>query len=145
MDRNPLTSQTIAQRLVVGLRTPQGTCAPLLVELSYAADDPYAVHLSFHPDDSPVQWDFARDLLSLGLHEPMGDGDVHVWSCIDDEGIAVLSIELCSPYGDAMVEMLLADAVEFVDRMHALVRPGDETARVDMDAIIAAIYAAENV
>jgi hypothetical protein len=145
MDTNRLDAQDITQRLVVGLRTPDGASIPLLVELSYTASDPYAVRLAFHPDDSPVRWDFARDLLSDGLLEPVGDGDVHVWSCLDHEGVAVLSVELCSPYGDAMVEILLPDAVEFVDRMHAVVRPGDESAHVDLDAVVSAIYAAENV
>jgi hypothetical protein len=145
MDTNRLDAQDIKQRLVVGLRTADGASIPLLVELSYTATDPYAVRLAFHPDDSPVRWDFARDLLSDGMLEPVGDGDVHVWSCLDHEGVAVLSVELCSPYGDAMVEILLPDAVEFVDRMHAVVRPGDESAHVDMDAIVSAIYAAENV
>lgn len=145
MDTNRLDAQEITQRLVVGLRTPDGTSIPLLVELGYVSSDPYAVRLAFHPDDSPVRWDFARDLLSDGLLEPVGDGDVHVWSCLDHEGVAVLSVELCSPYGDAMVEILLPDAVEFVDRMHAVVPLGEESARVDVDATIAAIYAAENV
>lgn len=145
MDTNRLDAQDITQRLVVGLRTPDGASIPLLVELGYVSSDPYAVRLAFHPDDSPVRWDFARDLLSDGLLEPVGDGDVHVWSSLDHEGIAVLSVELCSPYGDAMVEILLPDAVEFVDRMHALVPPGEESARMDLDATISAILSAENV
>jgi hypothetical protein len=145
MDTNGLDTQTIAQRLVVALRTSTGEAAPVLVELGYSADDPYAVRLSFHPDDSPVCWDFGRDLLSGGLQEPTGDGDVHVWSCLDDDGVAVLVVELCSPYGDAMVEIQLQDAVEFVARMHSVVRPGEESERVDLDAAITAIFAAENV
>jgi len=145
MDTNSLGAQTISQRLVVGLRTSEGSPVPVLVELGYTAQDPCAVRLSFHPDDSPVRWDFARDLLASGLHEPTGDGDVHVWSSLDDHGVAVLVVELCSPYGDAMVEILLADAVEFVDRMHAVVRPGEETDLLDLDGAIAAIFAAENV
>ena len=39
----------------------------------------------------------------------------------------------------------MPDAVEFVDRMHAAVPPGEESARLDTDATISAIYAAENV
>jgi hypothetical protein len=44
-----------------------------------------------------------------------------------------------------MVEILLPDAVEFVDRMHAVVGPGDESAHMNIDAMVSAIYAAENV
>jgi hypothetical protein len=114
------------------------------VDLTYDPSDPYAVTCSFHLSGGAVLWTFARDLLGEGLAEPTGDGDVHVWPCVNDHGYAVLSVELCSPHGDALVEMRFADAVGFVDRMHALVAPGDEHAHIDVDATIRAIWAAEN-
>ena len=44
---------------------------------------------SFHLAGGPVRWTFGRDLLSGGLCEPTGDGDVHVWPCVNDQGYAV--------------------------------------------------------
>ena len=144
MDTSRLDTPTITQRLMVDLRTARGYTIPIILELGYAAGDPYTVGISFHPDDRPVHWEFARDLLSDGLHEPSGDGDVHVWPCLDDRGRAILVVELCSPNGDALVEIRLGDAVDFVERMHALVAPGEESANLDVDAAVLAIYAAEN-
>jgi hypothetical protein len=144
MDTSRLDTPTITQRLMVDLRTARGQTIPIILELVYAADDPYTVGISFHPDDRPVRWEFARDLLSDGLHEPSGDGDVHVWPCLDDHGRAILVLELCSPNGDALVEIRLGDAVDFVERMHALVAPGEESACLDIDAAVLAIYAAES-
>ena len=143
MDTNGLDTQTIAQRLVVALRTSTGEAAPVLVELGYSADDPYAVRLSFHPDDSPVCWDFGRDLLSGGLQEPTGDGDVHVWPCLDSAGRSVVIIELCSPDGEALVQTRTDDLYSFVERMNAAVTPGTEALLIDIDSAITAILAAE--
>ena len=143
MDISRLDAQTVAQRLVVDLRTTEGDSLPVHVDVKYDPRDPYAVTCSFHLAGGPVLWTFGRDLLSEGLCEPTGDGDVHVWPCVNDQGYAVVSVELCSPHGDALVEVRFADAVDFVDRMHALVAPGDEHTNVDLDAAIRAILDAE--
>jgi Streptomyces sporulation and cell division protein, SsgA len=143
MDTSRLDAQTISQRLMVDLRTAECHTIPIILELGYSAADPYTVAISFHPDDRPVRWEFARDLLTDGLREPAGDGDVHAWPCLDDHGNAVVVVELCSPNGDALVEIRLGDAFEFVDRMHGLVAPGEESEHLDIDAAILAIYAAE--
>jgi hypothetical protein len=74
--------------------------------------------------------------------EPTGDGDVHVWSCLDDRGLATLVVELCSPAGDALVQFRPDDVESFVERMHTVVPQGDETAHLDIDGMIAEIMAA---
>lgn len=144
MDTTRLAAQTFAQSLFVGLRAEDGCSLPVPAELSYNTSDPYALTISFFLDETPVPWRFARDLLSDGLIEPSGDGDVHVWPGPDDEGAPVVTIELCSPHGDALVEVRTGDAVAFVERSHALVAPGAESAHLDIDATITAIRAAEN-
>jgi hypothetical protein len=144
MDISRVGSPTISQRLMVDLRSVQGQAIPIILELGYAASDPYTVGISFHPDDRPVRWEFARDLLSEGLDEPSGDGDVHVWPCLDDNGRDIVVVELCSPNGDALVEIRLGDAVDFIDRMHAMVPVGEESPLVDVDAAVLAIFGAEN-
>jgi hypothetical protein len=144
MDSTRLATQTFAQSLFVGLRAVEGCSLPVPAELSYNTSDPYALTISFFLDETPVPWTFGRDLLSGGLIEPTGDGDVHVWPCLDDEGAAVVTIELCSPHGDALVELRTEDAADFVERAHALVAPGAESAHLDVDAAITAIRAAEN-
>jgi Streptomyces sporulation and cell division protein, SsgA len=144
MDITRLAAQTFAQSLIVELRSVEGCPLPVAADLSYDSTDPYAATLTFHVTDTPVPWVFARDLLRNGLGEPTGDGDVHVWPSLNDEGLAVISIELCSPQGDALVEIRTADAAAFVERTFTTVAAGDESARLDLDATIAAILADEN-
>jgi hypothetical protein len=90
-----------------------------------------------------VRWTFGRELLSAGLYEPSGDGDVHVWPCLDSDGHAVVIIELCSPDGEALVQARTGDLTSFVGRMNKAVSPGSESSLLDIDALLAAIFTAE--
>ena len=90
-----------------------------------------------------VRWTFSRDLLIEGLVEPVGDGDVHVWPCVDNDGNSVVIIELCSPDGEALVQGRTADITAFVERMTRSVAHGAEAALLDVDAAIAAIFTSD--
>jgi hypothetical protein len=92
---------------------------------------------------SEVSWTFGRDLLLSGLYEPAGDGDVHVWPCLDADGRAVVVDELCTPDGEALVQARSGDLTTFVERMVQAVQPGRESQHVDVDAAIFAILEAE--
>ncbi len=56
-----------------------GNAHTLEATFGYTPSDPYAVTLTFHVPGEAVVWTFSRELLMLGLDEPAGDGDVHVW------------------------------------------------------------------
>jgi hypothetical protein len=140
MNTAPLT---VTQPLTLELIDPTGTVTPIDAELHYDPRDPYAVTTVFMTGASAVRWTFGRELLSEGLYEPSGDGDVHVWPCLDSEGRAVVIIELCSPDGEALVQARTGDLSTFVERMNKAVETGDESAHLDVDATIAAILAAE--
>lgn len=140
MNTAPLT---VTQPVTLELIDPTGAVTPIEAELHYDPADPYAVTTVFMTGSSQVRWTFGRDLLSEGLYEPSGDGDVHVWPCLDSDGHAVVIIELCSPDGEALVQARTGDLSTFVDRMSAAVTPGTETAHLDIDAAIAAIFSAE--
>jgi hypothetical protein len=142
MDTSRL-AQTFTQSLTVQLRRSEGVSLPVESELAFDSGNPYALTISFHLTETVV-WTFGRELLGAGLTEPSGDGDVHVWPCLDDRGLAVLCVELCSPDGNALIEMSTADAADFVDRSEALVPLGSESEHLDVDAIINAIRTAEN-
>lgn len=143
MDTTRIAAQSFEQSLSVALHRPEGGTAPVPTILRYHSSDPYALTMSFQLTAGEVPWTFGRELLSGGLFEPTGDGDVHVWPGLDDDGYATVSIELCSPHGNALVELRTADADRFVARSHALVAPGDESAHLDLDALITAITAPE--
>jgi len=133
----------VTQAVTVELIGPTGAVTPVETELTYNPRDPYAVSLLFMTPASHVRWTFGGGLLRGGLYEPTGDGDVHVWPCLDSSGRAVVIIELCSPDGEALVQARTEDLTSFVDRMNAVVAPGTESDMMDIDSAITAIFAAE--
>ena len=129
----------VTQRLTMELVDHMGAALPLEAELQYDARDPYAAVMVFTTPHGPVRWDFGRDLLMTGLHEAVGDGDVHVWPCVDSARRPVVVIELSSPDGCALVQARLDDVRRFVNRITTLVAPGSESGHLDVDAAIAAL------
>ena len=138
MDLTRDNARTLAQPLLADLCTTEGISAQVLTDLTYDPLDPFAVTLVFRTQPRPVRWTFARSLLTDGLLEPTGDGDVHVWASLDDAGMAVAMVELCSPDGDVLVQFRSHDVVSFLDRTEAVVPTGQESALLDLDATIAA-------
>jgi hypothetical protein len=139
---NTATSR-VTQNVTLELIDASGTATPMQAELTYNPSDPYAVTAVFMTGAGNVSWTFGRDLLVEGVYEPAGDGDVHVWPCLDADGHAVVIIELCSPDGEALVQARTGDLTTFVERMTSVVAPGNESSFLDLDGTIAAIFAAE--
>jgi hypothetical protein len=133
------STTAVTSALTLELIDADGASTPLETELRYDPHDPYAVTATFLTVAGRVEWTFGRDLLIGGLYEPTGDGDVHVWPCLDGDARSVVIIELCSPDGEALVQARAADVTAFVERMTSSVAPGAES--VDIDAAIAAILA----
>ena len=129
----------VTQSLTLELIDSTGAAYPMQAELCFDAGDPYAVSTAFRAGHTEVCWTFGRDLLIEGLHEPTGDGDVHVWPCLDADGRAVVIIELCSPDGEAMVQARTNDVARFVQRMTRAVPVGSESEHINFDAAIAAL------
>ena len=94
------------------------------------------------PALTEVRWVFARDLLAAGLYEPTGDGDVHVWPCLDARGRAVTIIELSSPDGEALMQARSDEVCEFLSRTEAIVPRGTEAGLMDVDTALGKILAA---
>jgi hypothetical protein len=111
--------------------------ADVLVDASlrYDRDDPYAVHLSFLTPSGrdPIEWIFARSLASDGLTAPAGDGDVRIRPAPEDR-TGLVYVELRSTSGRALLGVARPVLVEFVDRCHEIVPPGDEAEYIDLDA-----------
>lgn len=109
------------------------------VHLVYDPDDPFAVTTSFETPDGHIRWTFSRTLLSVGVFEPTGDGDVQVWPCLDFEGRAVVLIELHAPVGEVLFQLRAQHLNQFVRQMESVVPPGTESAHLGMDSVIAAL------
>ncbi|MFE5394746.1 SsgA family sporulation/cell division regulator [Streptomyces sp. NPDC056568] len=114
---------------------------PVPALLSYATDDPYAVHITFHIDSGhPVHWTFARDLLVEGVFRPCGQGDVRVWPS-KAEGRSVVLMALSSPDGDALLEAPTAQVSAWLERTLLTVPPGTEGGRLGIDDGLAELLA----
>jgi hypothetical protein len=132
------SSSTVSAELGLRLVAPPQTIVPLTGTLHYSRQDPYAVRIAFHAGlEDPVEWVFARDLLSRGIQGRQGIGDVQVWPSPRPAGGdpgSVLIIELTSPYGKARVETPARDVTDFLRRAYRIVADGEESSHLDLDA-----------
>jgi Streptomyces sporulation and cell division protein, SsgA len=79
-----MNSSTVSAELGLRLVTTPPTIVPLTGSLFYSRQDPYAVRIAFHGGlEEPVEWIFARDLLSRGIEGRQGIGDVQVRRRLD--------------------------------------------------------------
>jgi hypothetical protein len=88
----------------------------------------YAVRIAFHVGlEEPVEWIFARDLLSRGVEGRQGIGDVQVRPSPGPAGGepgSVLNIELISPYGQARFATPAREVTDFLRRAYQIVPDG---------------------
>jgi len=138
---NSSSSTTVSAELGLRLVVPQQTIVPLVASLYYSGSDPYAIRMAFHVGtDEPVEWIFARDLLSAGIESRQGEGDVQVWPSEPadaEEGGSediVLNIELSSPFGQAHFEAPAEAMAAFLKRTYSVVPAGKESGFVDIES-----------
>jgi hypothetical protein len=133
-----MDSSTVTAELGVRLVLPEQTVAPLAATLVYSREAPYAVRIAFHIGlDEPIEWIFARDLLSMGIEEREGLGDVTVWPSAgseSDEPGSVLNLRLSSPFGHAHFEVPARSISDFLGRTYQLVPAGEESEHIDVEA-----------
>lgn len=114
---------------------------PVPARLTYRADDPYAVHITFHiGSDTPVHWTFARELLVEGVFRPCGHGDVRIWPT-RTEGRGAVLMALSSPDGDALLEAPAAQVSAWLERSLRVVPPGRESELLCVDDGLAELLA----
>ena len=138
---NPIAS--VSTELELHLVVPGGPSLPVLAGLRYQADDPWAVRVTFQTggdDDGTVEWMFARQLLTDGIREAVGEGDVRVWPSMAD-GERVVNLAMASPSGSALFEIDRDALVEFLQQTYLAVPTGSEEDAVDLDAELARLLA----
>ncbi|TPQ16409.1 SsgA family sporulation/cell division regulator [Streptomyces sporangiiformans] len=101
--------------------------------LHYDPREPFAVRMAF-PAPSTLEgvdvcWTFARELLSSGLEEPVGQGDVRV----RPYGFDRIVLEFHAPEGTAVVHVLAGDLRRFLESTTELVPIGLEHQHHDLD------------
>lgn len=139
-----MNSSTVSAEVELRLVVRDGAedlIVPLMAGLSYSKDDPYAVSIGFHVGlEEPVEWTFARDLLSQGTAGAAGEGDVKIWPSVDSRGGfqgVVANIEISSPHGEASFEVPVRDVADFLQRTYDLVPEGKESRHVNLDEELA--------
>lgn len=113
---------------------------PAPARFRYDPADPYAVQATFHTEAEPhtATWTFARELLATGLDQPAGLGDVQVWPSpwATPHGDLVI-LALCSPDGQATLEVPRTTLLRFLCRTYVLVPRGQEGHHQNIDIAIA--------
>ena len=138
---NPIAS--VSTELELRLVVPGGPSLPVLAGLRYDASDPWAVRVAFQTgieEDATVEWMFARQLLTDGVRQTVGEGDVRVWPSTAD-GERVINLAMASPSGSALFEIERDDLVEFLQQTYLAVPTGAEDTVVDLDAELALLLA----
>jgi hypothetical protein len=103
--------------------------------LEYRAIDPYAVALTIsRGSGAGTTWIFARELLTCGLREPVGDGDVVVVPGPIAAQAAVL-VGVRTGAADAVVEFPGRSLGRFLRRTYNLVPTGREGDFLDIDRL----------
>ncbi|MDQ1022616.1 transcriptional regulator with XRE-family HTH domain [Streptomyces umbrinus] len=96
--------------------------------LTYRTSDPYAVHAAFHDGRGETIWRLARDLLTDGLEQRVGLGDVAVWSQGADTDVhhRCTFLQLRSVQGNALLVMSRQELRAFLLQTQRLVPQGGE-------------------
>lgn len=130
------TVADVAVDLTVETVDEQGVLHHIDAVLGYRRSDPYAVTMTFLTATGNLTWTYGRDLLVVGLHAPTGQGDVQVAPAIGPSGRAVVLIELTSPDGHLVLQARTDEVGDFIARTVEVVPVGEESAHVDVDALI---------
>ncbi|MEU0279291.1 SsgA family sporulation/cell division regulator [Streptomyces sp. NPDC088147] len=121
--------QAVQARLVAS--APRLETVP--ATLRYDRADPFAVRMAFPPlatlEGTEVTWEFSRELLTTGMTEPVGFGDVRVRPF----GYGRTVLEFHAPEGTAMVHLRTAELRRFLERSQDLVPTGHEHLYLDLD------------
>ena len=136
MDKPSRSTATTTIRTTVPFLSGDSQSELLEGELVFDHADPYAVTMRLLARAGTVVWTFARELLADGLYQPVGDGDVQVWPCLDMSANAVVIIELTSPEGSALIQAPARTVHDFVASTLDLVPFGEESAHLEIDALI---------
>ncbi len=101
--------------------------------LHSARRDPFAVRMTFPApatlEGVEVCWTFSRELLTAGLRESVGHGDVRVRPYGYDRTV----LEFHAPEGTAVVHVRTGEVRRFLDATAGLVPVGLEHLQLDLD------------
>jgi hypothetical protein len=135
-----MSNNTYRSAIALTLMSGPAAPLPLVADLRYDASDPFAVRVLFDVGaPEPVSWVFSRDLLDIGLVEPVGEGDVRVEPVVDVHGQQSVRLSLIVPESQAQLDIATDDVLEFLASSYEIVPPGEESSRLDLDGTVSAL------
>jgi hypothetical protein len=135
------TAAAVTHEIALECEDDLGRPLTFISSFGYDPQDPYAVSLTFHIPGGDVHWVMARSLLTRGIDEPTGEGDVRLRPTLGADGRALVSMDFHSPEGRLVVEARTSDVYRFLARTWAVVPPGAEGDNVDLDALVEELLA----
>ena len=132
--------ETVVLDLTAMLVADDGAGIPVHAVFRYDVSDPYAVRAAFSSPASPmVTWIFARELLTHGVLDVAGQGDVQVWRAAGEPHDVCIGLN--SPDGHAILQVSGAALSTFLRKTFALCWPGEEDVHLDTDQAIEPLLA----
>ena len=132
---------TVTADVTVARYMSNGALVKISTRLNYDPADPYAVAATFHTQAGPITWIFGRELLEVGTSQPAGEGDILLWPSLDPDRRAVVILEFGGPEGAALMQVRTQDIHGFLRRTFSEVPRGQESGRLDTNALIEALLA----
>ena len=142
MTQQPM-SRVLAQELSLRCVGADGRYEQVQAGFSYDADDPYAVWVTIPSAGGDSRWAICRTLLSRGLTDPVGEGDVQLWPSTDEAGSGIVVLDLWSYDVHVVAEASTRELYRFLTRSLAAVPFGSEHEHLDVDGLIADLLAAD--
>ncbi len=136
MSQQPI-ARVLAQDLFLRCIDPDGACRDVPANFSYDPSDPYAVWVSIPWLDERVRWGVCRNLVSRGLTDPVGEGDVQMWPSTNEDGRGIVVMDLWSDDHHFVAEVSTRELYRFLTRTLAAVPFGSERLHLDVDLLIA--------
>ena len=136
MSHQPI-SRELAQDLYLRCLDPQGVCRDIAATFSFDPADPYAVWVRLPWQGDEIRWGICRSLLSRGLTDPVGEGDVQLWPSTDEAGRGIVVMDLWSRELHVVAEVSTRELYRFLTRTLAVVPFGSERVHLDVDLLIA--------
>lgn len=97
--------------------------------LMFFKNDPLAIHLTFVDSQGPVPWTTTRELITKGLSEVVGPGDIAFWPISD----GTLGISLVSDDKEALIKVNHAEVKSFLEKTEILLPTGSEAPIIEQE------------
>lgn len=134
-------ARVLAQQIELRWVGRRGRYEPVRAGFAYDPWDPYAVWVSLPAGEVETRWAMCRSLLSRGLTDPVGEGDVQLWPSTDETGGGIVVMDLWSHAMHVVAEVPTRDLYRFLTRTLATVPFGTEHQHLDVDGLIADLLA----